>query len=191
LVNKTASITAFLSYSAALAILVVQEPLVTMLFSAKYLPAIPVLWLLLTGICIQAQAGLMGLALVAANRPKAITVINIFAALASVGGCFVLIPWFGISGAGFAYLASMAFSDITQTFCARRSGLAIRWAQFFKPHAWMTLALAVDLGTDSVLGRVFALGLFLVLCILTGVMPLAQLKDLGRVFLPSRLWKPL
>jgi O-antigen/teichoic acid export membrane protein len=191
LVNKTASITAFLSYSAALAILVVQEPLVTVLFSAKYLPAIPVLWLLLTGICIQTQAGLMGLALVAANRPKAITVINIFAALASVGGCFVLIPWFGISGAGFAYLASMAFSDITQTFCARRSGLAIRWAQFFKPHAWMTLALAVDLGTDSVLGRVFALGLFLVLCILTGVMPLAQLKDLGRVFLPSRLWKPL
>jgi len=186
LVNKTASITAFLSYSAALAMLVIQEPLVTVLFSAKYLPAVPVLWLLLTGICIQTQAGLMGLALVAANRPKAITVINIFSAVASLGGCVALIPCFGLMGAGIAYLASISFSNVAQTFYAKKSGLAIDWLQFCKPHAWMALALTVSLVTNTVIGRTFGLGLFVALCLVTGVMSLAQLKDLGKVLLPSR-----
>jgi O-antigen/teichoic acid export membrane protein len=190
LVNKTAAITAFLSYSAALAMLVIQEPLVTVLFSAKYLPAVPVLWLLLTGISVATQAGVMGLALVAANRPKAITVINIFAALASVGGCFTLIPWFGLMGAGAAYLAAMAFSNLAQTLYAKKSGLAIDLLQFCKPHAWMALALIVALGTDTVVGRVFALGLFVALCVLSGVMRVAQIRDLARLLLPSRLRKP-
>ena len=191
LVNKTVSITAFLSYSAVLAVLVIQEPLVSALFSAKYLPAIPVLWLLLTGICVAVQAGVMGLALVAANRPKAITVINVFSAVASVGGCVILIPWFGLIGAGIAYLAAMAFSNLAQTLYARKSGLAIDLLQFGKPHAWMALALIVTLGTDTVVGRVFGLGLFVTICILTGVMRVSQIRDLGRLLLPSRSRMPL
>ncbi|MBI2434644.1 MAG: oligosaccharide flippase family protein, partial [Candidatus Hydrogenedentes bacterium] len=60
LLNRALILTSCLGYLVTLATVVVQEPLLLLLFNKDYLAAAPVLGLLLTATCLGVQAGIMG-----------------------------------------------------------------------------------------------------------------------------------
>ncbi|MCC6490386.1 MAG: oligosaccharide flippase family protein, partial [Candidatus Hydrogenedentes bacterium] len=99
LLNKTLGLVAFLGYASVLAVLVIQRPLIVLLFSERYLECLPVLWLLMTGACLALQSGILGLSLIAAGRPERVTGANLVSAAVSVVLNYAIIPRFGIIGA--------------------------------------------------------------------------------------------
>jgi len=186
LASQSAILTGLLSYAVTLGLLVVQRPLIVFLFSEKYLPCLPVLWILLAGFSLGVQAGVMGQTLVALDKPIAVCVINIGAAVLSIGLNLVFIPRFGIVGAAYAYLVAVVFGLVLQTAYVVRYGLRIDLRRFLAMQLYAAAALAIGLVVQSPVGYAAGLGGFAGLCLLTRVVAPSQIRQMLIAFLPSR-----
>jgi O-antigen/teichoic acid export membrane protein len=183
LLDRSVRVTAFAGYGATLGVLVVQEPLVRLLFNKEYLQGLPVLGLLLTATCLTVQTGLMGQTLIAMGRPRAVTLINIGLALIGVLGNLLLLPRFGLAGGGFAALAAIAFSGLLQTVYVRRYGLRVGWAGCLKPQVLMAPALALATW-GGMAGRLSGLALFVTLSFAWSVIGFDELKRAAAALIP-------
>ncbi len=142
LLAQTYSTSAFLSYLAAFAVLALQAPLIRLLFSGLYLAGGAALGLMMVAAALALQAGIMGQALIALGRPHIITAVNIGLAGFSLLFNALLIPRYGVLGAGYAAVLAAAFSFALQTCYARARGLPLPLWAVLGPHVAMILSLA-------------------------------------------------
>ncbi len=180
MLHHALALTAFLGYTATLCAVIVQEPLIRLLFSEAYVAGAPVLGLLLAAIALTVQAGILGQSLIALGHPHLITLINIGLACAGVLGNVLLLPAFGLMGAGYAALAAIVLSYLLQAVTAQHYGMTLRWKHLLRPHLFLGLsALPIVLGAGNWPYRLPALGLFVTLCLSFGVV---TRQHLGAVF---------
>jgi len=184
LVNRTSSLTAVLGYSAVLAVVFVQRPLIVLLFNVDYLPATAVLGSLLTAIAIGVQTGIMGQSLIALDRPQTVTYVNLAASGLSVILNVLLIPHFGISGACAAAVLTALLSYVAQTWAVQRSGLTLDGRQYLKPQVlFLACAGIIGFGGGGTLCRGIALAAFVAGCFALRVVTPALLRQsLSAVF---------
>ncbi|MBI2421526.1 MAG: oligosaccharide flippase family protein [Candidatus Hydrogenedentes bacterium] len=185
LLHRTLSLVAFLSYCGVLALLAVEQPVIRLLFSEDYLPMTAVLWALLAGTCLAVQSGIVGLSIVALGRPGAMTLLNIATASVSVLGNLLLLPHYGMAGAGWAYVVAVGFGAVTQSAYVLYLGLAVPLRALILPQVFLAAALALRWWYDATLwSGAAALALFVALSLGTGVMRPKEFRELARAMRP-------
>ncbi len=178
LLEKTYNSFSFLGYAGALFALVVQVPVVLLISEDTYLAGLPAMGLIMVSAILALQAGIMGQTLIALDRPHVVTLANLGLAGLSLLLNFLLVPRYGILGAGYAALAAVAFSNLAQTWAVRHYGLPIRWTVYARPQLLLggSLALSMLLGGGTG-AKVSALLLFVLLSWATGLVKLAQIRE--------------
>jgi O-antigen/teichoic acid export membrane protein len=177
--ERTVVLAAFIGYSGALAAVVIQEPLVLLLSSETYLEAAKVIGLLMTGVCLVVQAGIMGQTLIAVGKPVYVTAASAGAAVVSIAANLALIPVFGVVGAGMAALIAALFTNAVHTGFVIREGVRLRLSAYLKPQLAMAMAAAVLwLGGGAMPWRLAALGLFVALSFALRVVTFREIGDL-------------
>ncbi len=186
LLNQALMLSVFFGYLGVLLVVTVQEPLVVFLFSPEYLDATAVMGLLMTAICLAVQAGLMGLTLIALDRPGLVTRTNVIMAVIAVGLNAALLPRLGLLGGGISLTVAAGFSAVMQTIHVRRLGLAVDLLMLGKMQTFMAVAgvLAVIGGTPP--WRGVALVLFVGLSFSFNAPHPRELLALGAALLPGR-----
>ena len=186
LLNQTAILTAFTGYAAALLIVLLQEPVILLLFNAEYLASLPALGLLLVAICLAVQAGLMGQGLIALGHPKAVAVINAGLVVLSVGANVILLPRYGLAGAGWAALVAVTFSNLLQTAYVSRHGIRVNWGAYWRVQGFMALGFGLSYAGETVAWRLLGLAVFTVLCFAGRVITVGQILGIATALLPKR-----
>jgi len=186
LLNQALILSVFFGYLGVLFIVTIQEPLVGLLFNIDYLGAASVMGLLMTAICLAVQAGLMGLTLIALERPGLVTRTNALMAIIAVALNAVLLPKLGIAGGGISLLAAAAFSATMQTGHVRRLGIAVDLAMAVKMHVIMVTAASLAILGGTPVWRGLAMVFFVGLSFSFGAPHPRELLSLVRTILPSR-----
>jgi O-antigen/teichoic acid export membrane protein len=188
LLTRSSTLAIVAGYTTALGLVLIQEPLLTLLFNAQYLQATRVLGLLLAATAILVQTGLMGLSLIALGKPSTVTAINIVTAIITIALNALLLPRWGLTGAGLAALGGAVFTGLSQATLVFRSGLRFDVAAYIKPHAVMALAGGLCAWhAGSLLWRLAMLTLFIALCFMLRVLTPRELLEFARALLPGRL----
>ena len=158
LLQRASAYTAFTGYLATLMVVAVQEPLLAVLFTTDYQDAAPTVGPLLIAACLATQAGLMGQALIALDRPVVVMYINVGLAAIGIGLNVLLIPHFGLAGAGWSAAAAACFSFVLQRAAVAKAGLPLKrhraiWIPIFFMAAyglaWTVESAAWTLGAVS------------------------------------------
>ncbi|MCL4691694.1 MAG: oligosaccharide flippase family protein [Candidatus Hydrogenedentes bacterium] len=186
LLNKTLALILFLGYTSVLAILVIERPLIVLLFSEKYLPSLTVLWLLMTGTCLAIQSGIFGQSLIALGKPGLVAWANLVSGVFSVTANLALIPRYGIFGAGVAYLCTMAVTAGIQGFWAHRNGMRLQLGRVTMAHAVMAGCLALGQSFPAFGWRAGALIVFVAASFAVSLVSVGQLVHLARLLIPVR-----
>ncbi|MBI3118149.1 MAG: polysaccharide biosynthesis protein [Candidatus Hydrogenedentes bacterium] len=187
LLNRALILTSCLGYLVTLATVVVQEPLLLLLFNKDYLAAAPVLGLLLTATCLGVQAGIMGQTLIALGRPKWVTVVNIFVAVLSIVLNLLLLPHWGLFGAGVAVLGAMIVSSGAQAWLVHREGLSLPVRDYLLLQGLMALCLALST-TDLIppYARLTGLALFVVGVPFLSIVGWQEVRGVVAALVPTR-----
>lgn len=185
LLNKTLALILFLGYSSVLAILVIERPLIVLLFSEKYLPSLAVLWLLMTGTCLAIQSGIFGQSLIALGKPGLVAWANLISGAFSVSANLVLIPRYGIFGAGIAFLCTMIVTAGIQGFWAHRNGMHLQFGRIVIAHTAMACCLAVGQAFPTYMWRATALAIFVGVSFAVSLVSVGQLVQLSRHLVPE------
>lgn len=93
---------------ALVAMLAAAAPLVRLLFSEAFLPALPVLWLIAPGMLAGACVGIFMTYFKAVNRPGVCSWAHCVGFAVDVCALCLLFPWFGVEAAGCALTLGMA-----------------------------------------------------------------------------------
>ena len=177
--RRASALAAYTGFGITLAAVAVQEPLLRLLFTADYAGATPVLGPLLIAACLAVQAGILGQVLIALERPRQVMYINAGMALLSVALNAVLLPRFGLAGAGWSAVAGALLSYVLQRQAVARAGIAVPGGQVMLIHALFIAGyvLLYWLGDLSLLAAgvviVFATG-----GLAAGAAPLAEARAL-------------
>lgn len=181
LLQRVSAYAAFTGYTVTLLTVAVQEPLLQVLFTADYRGAAPVLGPLLVAACLAMQAGIMGQALIALDRPHWVMYINVGLAAASFGMNIVLLPQYGLVAAGWSAAVAALFSYAMQRLAVGRAGLAVPAGRDLLVHAFFLAAygLQIYVGQAPVLAAGAAI-LYGVGCFAARVVSAAELVSLFR-----------
>ncbi len=112
---------AILSFIGILFLPFVQKYIILFLFSKEYMEITTILVPLLAGIVFAVLSGISGQTLIAGNRPYVVTITNIGTVGINLGLNFLLIPYMGMVGAGWASFISFFFSYLIQTIWVRKT----------------------------------------------------------------------
>lgn len=187
LLNRALALTIFFGNVGVLAIILFQEFLIRLLFTTDYLPATEVLGLMLAGICLAVQAGILGHTLIALNKPFMVTVANAGMAVVSLGGSYFLLPYLGLAGAGVAWIGATVFCAGYQTFQVLRLGLRLDWQMYAKAQSFMLFStLLLYYGNGSSFWRFVALAMYTTLCFTSRIVTMEQLARLANALLPAQ-----
>ena len=129
--------TAFWSLLAALALAALAHPLITGLYGPSFAPAVPALWILLTGIVALAPGKVIVSHLAATGKSQYVS----YMALAGLGLTLaldlLLIPRFGINGAAAASALAYGCSGLASLYWLKReTGLGIRDSLLLQKDDW-------------------------------------------------------
>jgi O-antigen/teichoic acid export membrane protein len=180
LLQRAAAYTAFTGYLATLVVVAIQEPLLAVLFTTDYQNAASAVGPLLIAACLATQAGLMGQALIALDRPVLVMNINLGLAVLGIGLNLILIPHFGLAGAGWSAASAAWLSYMLQRAAVARAGLPLA-----RPGAvWITLAFVLAYSVawwmDAVFWTLVAATAYGVACLAAGSVSLQELRALLR-----------
>lgn len=187
LLNKTLALVMFLGYTCVLGIVVVQRPLIVLLFSEKYLPSLDVLWLLMTGTCLAMQSGICGQSLIALGRPGLVAWANVVSGLFSVGANLILIPRLGMIGAGIAFVCTMMVTAGIQGYWAHRHHMRLRLGRLIIANGTMAGCLSLGQLFPTYFWRISALVLFVAVSFAVSLVSMRQLLQLLQHLLPNRV----
>jgi O-antigen/teichoic acid export membrane protein len=186
LVNRALILTAFVGNVGVLFTVMLQEPLIVMLFNADYLAATYVLGLLMGAICLAVQAGLLGETLIALGRPGIVTIANTGLAGITISVSWTLLESMGIQGAGIGWLCGVSFSTVIQFYAVGKNGIRLDLRRFVKIQVAMALAaLLIVLGDAGLAYRVGGLLGFVALSFGTGVLSVREIKELFGALSPE------
>lgn len=180
LLQRASAYTAFIGYLATLVMVAIQAPLLTALFTADYQDAAPAVGPLLIAACLATQAGLMGQALIALDRPVLVMYINIGLAVIGIGLNLLLIPRFGLAGAGWSAVVAAWFSYRLQRAAVAKVGLPLTRKRAIWIQIFFALAYALAWSMDTTLWSLFAAALYVATCIAVGAVSLNDLRALLR-----------
>jgi O-antigen/teichoic acid export membrane protein len=187
LLNRALALTVFFGNTGVLMLVIFQVPLIHLLFTAEYLPATEVMDLLVAGICLAVQAGILSHALIALNKPFIVTVANTGMAVLSLGGSYLLLPYYGLMGAGMAWIGAAGFCAAYQAAQVLRLGLRLDWPMYLKAQSFMIFAaLLLYYGDGSTLWRIIALVMYVVLCFTSRIVTMQQLARLTGALIPNQ-----
>jgi O-antigen/teichoic acid export membrane protein len=186
LLNKTLALIIFLGYSSVLAIIVIERPLIVLLFSEKYLPSLTVLWLLMTGTCLAMQSGIFGQSLVALGKPGLVAWANLASGVFSITANLILIPRYGILGAGSAFACTMLVTAAIQGFWAHRNDMKLELGKLAIAHGAMAICLIVGQLYPTYLWRAAALAVFVGVSFSISLVSIRQLLQLAQQLVPDR-----
>ena len=128
----------------------------------------------------------MGQTLIALGKPAYVTAINFVVAFLSIAVNLVLIPRFGMIGAGIAALAAMSCSHLAQCLCVAWQGVAIARLRWLRPQALMAFScLLLWSGSMTLPARCIALLFFGLGSIFFGLVDLDDLRHLRTALLPK------
>ena len=106
LTGRAARISAALTFLAAIAVILVGPVMLHLLYGAKYMGAIPVFRILVIEVVVGGTLWVLAQAFMAAGRPGTVTLLQGLGLGLSVPLMLVLIPAYGVEGAGLALLGS-------------------------------------------------------------------------------------
>ncbi|MBL7646698.1 MAG: polysaccharide biosynthesis C-terminal domain-containing protein [Candidatus Hydrogenedentes bacterium] len=180
LLQRASAYSAFTGYLATLAVVAVQEPLLAALFTTDYEGAAPAMGPLLIAACLATQAGLMGQALIALDRPVLVMNINVGLAAIGIGLNLLLIPQFGLAGAGWSAAAAAWFSFVLQRAAVARAGLPLTRSGAL----WITIFFVATYGfawwMNSVFWTLVAALVYGAACLGAGSVSFKELRTLLR-----------
>ena len=132
-------------------LVIVSRPLIALLFSRDFLPAVPLIWMIAVGMLVHAGSKVLGAYFMGINRPAVCSWSVVLAVLANFGALMILLPAIGLHGAAWAmsigYLVRttvlvLSFRTATrqtfgETWLPRRADIALlkslarsgRWAK--------------------------------------------------------------
>ena len=135
----------FVAGTAAVGVCVAASDLVTLLFSEEYVSSIvPLYWLMAALPWVLVQH-ILGYSLMATGSTKRLPVVNALHAALCLVGYLVLVPRFGIAGAGFTVMFGTAILNPIAVGLVRSAGVEVRAASYLKPIAIMSLIVFVSL----------------------------------------------
>jgi len=181
LLQRVSTVVAFLGYGMTLATVVVEERLLQLLFTEDYGGATPALGPLLIASCLAVQAGIFGQALIALDRPKQVMYINTGMAVASVGLNLLLVPRYGLAGAGWSAAAAALLSFTLQRWAVARAGISLSGDPVLRLHGLFLVSYALLVQLDPSLPVVAgALLLFAGGTVVSGAVPTGEVWALLR-----------
>jgi len=125
---------AIFSFSGILFLPFIQKYIILLLFSKEYFEIITILTPLLAGIIFAVLSGISGQTLIATNRPYMVTITNIGTVIINLTLNFLLVPYMGMVGAGWASLVSFFFSYLIQTIWVRKTCISFDWGKILLPQ---------------------------------------------------------
>lgn len=174
-------------YGAVLLIVALQDSVTVLLFNREYLEGTSVLGLLMTAACILLYTGIIGQMLVALGRGAVVFHINVGAAVFSIAANLLLIPVFGLPGAGCAALGAAVFCFLLHAWYVNQGGVRMAPAACLHPHfVFLVAAAPLFWGPQDVAWRLCAPVLFGVLCLATGLTTPGQMLQLLLALVPAR-----
>jgi O-antigen/teichoic acid export membrane protein len=139
--NSFLRLTAFVTMFCALVFSLFQREVVVIIFSDRYLPSAPALGLLMMATSIGMVSTILDIALISADRPAYLLIINSVTTIASVLGNMAMIPLFGFMGAAYAKLIANTVSNPVSAWCVYREGIRVRVREYLKPALILTVCL--------------------------------------------------
>ncbi len=173
LIQQTILFAAFAGYAVTLLLIALEEALLTTLFNADYLEGTAALGPLLIATCLAVQAGVMGQALIALDRPKVVMVINFGLAATSLLLNLLLVPRFGLVGAGWSAVAAAGFSLLMQRLAVSRAGIPLPFQSGVLIHVLFAAAVIINHTVASgMMARMGGAVGFVALCLALGAVKL-------------------
>lgn len=121
LVNMSLRVLSFLIMGIALVVAMLQDELVVLLFSEKYIETGPAVSIFMLALALGMAGTIMGTTLVAAGFSDAPLKINVVAVASNVIGNLILIPIMGFTGAALATFVMMAVTlPVNQWYLGRK-----------------------------------------------------------------------
>lgn len=180
LLQRASAYTAFIGYLATLVMVAIQAPLLAALFTADYQNAAPAVGPLLIAACLATQAGLMGQALIALDRPLHVMYINIGLAVIGIGLNLLLIPRFGLAGAGWSAAVAAWFSYRLQRAAVVKAGLPLARRKALWIQIFFALTYTLAWTMDATLWSLFAAAVYAMACVVSGAVSVTDLRTLFR-----------
>jgi O-antigen/teichoic acid export membrane protein len=126
-----------------LAMAVVAHPMVSILLSPKFLPVVPVFRILALGVAFRAGTKVLVHYFNATNRPGVFSLATVVGMLSNLLLLLVLLPKFGLPGAGWAMtLAYLLNGSVLVVAFRRYSGLGFL-------ESWLPRRSDLDMARDS------------------------------------------
>lgn len=187
--NRALRLVGVLGYSAVLLCAGLAVPLLTLVSSATYATAAPLVLWMMCAMAIAVQAGIAGQGLIALGRAALVTRSNVVMAVASIGLNLLLLPHYHYMGAGYAAVAAVIVGALLQVTFVHRNGLRIDWRPLIVIQACFVLPCGVALAMPWPAHALFAAALmFPVACLLLGGLPWAELRMLLAALPGARRW---
>jgi PST family polysaccharide transporter len=178
----TTTYVSFFAFPALIGFLLVTPDLVSVIFGSKWLPAVPVLRLLLVAGLLQSHTSIWATVFQAKNKPDWLLVLGFVSACTYVPAFFIGLRW-GIAGVAGGYLASTVLlvpvqlilvqrlirfrmREYLATFYPLLAASALMAGIVFVTQVWLTaqgVDAAVRLGASVVVGGVSYLGAVLLI----------------------------
>jgi O-antigen/teichoic acid export membrane protein len=131
LIAQAARISGIVAGVALGLLVVLSEPLVRVLLSPSFLPALPLIWIIAPGVLVRAASKVLMPYFMGTNRPSICSWSVGIGTLANVAAQLVLLPSMGLRGAAVAMTTGYAISGVMLVLAFRRaSGLKLleTWA---------------------------------------------------------------
>lgn len=168
--------------------------IITMLFTDRYLPSVSAFVLLMLGLHLLLVDYTMGYSLVAIGDSDKPAIINVVRAIVGLAANLILIPALGIVGAALASILGFAAVNPLNVFFLRRRTLRVDFWVYLKPlaifAAFAVPILHYNLMALGLVERIAIVVLFLVVCVVTAVITVADItlvtRELRIAFLSSR-----
>ncbi len=134
-------------------LVIVSRPLIALLFSRDFLPAVPLIWMIAVGMLVHAGSKVLAAYFMGINRPAICSWAVVSALLANFGALMILLPVIGLPGAAWAmsigYLIRtivlvLSFRAVTrqgfrETWLPRRADIALL-KDLARSRKWMRRA---------------------------------------------------
>ena len=176
LIVQTTTVVAFCGYAVTLFLTATAAPLLALLFTPDYQEGAAVLGLLLIATCLAVQAGIMGQALIARDRPKTVMHINLALGALSLGLNLLLVPRFGMVGAGWSAIAAAGVSLLLQFNAVRRAGLISRPPALGLHGIFVLCLIGFQATGEAIAPRLLMGATFVVAAFLTGSVSTGMLR---------------
>jgi O-antigen/teichoic acid export membrane protein len=169
------------------ATIVYPRPFLGLLFGSEYVGGDLVLRIILLGVCVSFVAGPVGTSIAATGMSKVVLIASILGLLTGSASAAILIPRFGIVGAGWGFSCSILAHNLVAWYAMyTRFGFAIPWLSILKYGLSTALGCTAGVGLSLTVGLknpLYHLLFAVCFCYMGGII---GLKVLGGLTLEER-----